>query len=85
MDEETVTRVVLVAGAYAFNAERISGGVTTGVGMQNGTVSGERGGGDTARSIAPRRTSNNDRTSPDCAAIFFVSKVSVGEGSSFLA
>jgi hypothetical protein len=72
-----------VGTVCALSAERICAGETTGGGVLSGfesksadTVEAEVA----AISIAPLSTSNNDRTSPVCASIFFASNVSVGSG-----
>jgi hypothetical protein len=84
--EEEEERVV-EAGAYAFSAERMCVGITTGAGVFRGFTSTEEALGVadvTATSIAPRRTSNNDLTSPVWAAIFFARRVRVAVGRNFL-
>lgn len=80
-------RVGAEEGACALSAERMCAGVTTGAGAFNGLNSGaeEAEAEVDAISIATRRTSNRERTSPVCDAIFFVSSVSVGNGKNFLA
>lgn len=85
--EEDEVRAGTEEGVCAFSAERISAGVTTGGGVFRGFDSPCEVEGDEehARSIAPRRTSNRERTSPVCAAIFFVRSDIVGKGKNFFA
>lgn len=70
-------------GVYALKAARTCWVVTIGRGVSNGfslvfLVA------PTAISMAPRRTSNKQRTSPVRAAIFFVNSTMVGLGRNFL-
>lgn len=78
-------RVGAEEGVCAFSAARINAGVTTGDGVLRGFDSSFEVEEDDARSIAPRSTSNRDRTSPVCAAIFLVRSVIVGSGKNFFA
>ena len=73
-DDEVIAGATLDDGAYALRAARICAGDTGGV------LLSVAGGCVTARSIALRRTSNRERTSPVCAAIFLERRVSVGNG-----
>lgn len=64
-------------GAYALSADRMCGGETV---MEQSSGLELDCGAAAAMSMAPRRTSNNARTSPVCEAIFFVNKVNAGVG-----